>query len=320
MLGSWWYQKSIGVRCWRRPRYYSETQEYVRNCETCQRFKVEQRAPAGLMGRRVIDKPWQVVAGDIIGPLPRTSKGCEYILVFQDLFTRWVEASPIRKANAKAVIAELNRKIFLRYGCPEVFLSDNGTEFKNHVVEDFLRERGVHHTHTLPYHPQTNPVERANRTLKTMVASYLKERHSTWGEKLPELLFALNTAEQSSTGVSSALLLYGRQPEPHAAETARGSGRHPGSRGKLDSLEGAYGCPSRIIRASHCKGGSSSKSAKPGITMPTGGSQASNRAIECGSGVIHFPRPPRASRQNYPLSSKARIGLRTRWDRTPTVW
>ena len=67
------------------PRYYAETQQYVRNCETYQRFKVEQRAPAGLMGRRVIDKTWQVVAGDIIGPLPRSSKGCEYILVFQDV-------------------------------------------------------------------------------------------------------------------------------------------------------------------------------------------------------------------------------------------
>ena len=47
-----------------------------------------------------------------------------------------------------------------------------------------------------------------------MVASYLMERHSTWDEKLPELLFALNTAEQSSTGVSPALLLYGSQPKP----------------------------------------------------------------------------------------------------------
>ena len=65
-----------------------------------------------------------------------------------------MEASPIREANAKAVIAELNRKIFLRYGCPEVFLSDNGTEFMNHVVEDFLRERGVHHTHTSPIIPK----------------------------------------------------------------------------------------------------------------------------------------------------------------------
>ena len=162
------------------PRYYAETQEYVRNCETCQRFKPEQRAPAGLMGRRIVERPWQVVAGEIIGPLPRTSKGFEYIVVFQDLFSRWAEASPIRKANAKAVLGELDRKIFLRFGCPEVFLSNNGTEFKNRVVEDFLRERGVHHTNTPTYHPQANPVERANRTSKTMVASYLKERHTTW--------------------------------------------------------------------------------------------------------------------------------------------
>ena len=47
-----------------------------------------------------------------------------------------------------------------------------------------------------------------------MVASYLKERHTTWDEKLPELLFAMNTAVYSSTGMSPAMLLYGRQPEP----------------------------------------------------------------------------------------------------------
>ena len=108
--------------------------------------------------RRVVERPWQVMAGDIIGPLPPTSKGFEYILVLQDLCTRWVEASPIRKVKAKTVVGELNRKIFLRFGCPEVFVSDHGTAFTNHVVVDFLRERGVHHTHTSPYHIQATHV------------------------------------------------------------------------------------------------------------------------------------------------------------------
>ena len=56
-------------------------------------------------------------------------------------------------------------------------------------------------------------MEHAYCTLKTMVASYLKERHTTWDDKLPELLFAMNTAVHSSTGISPAILLYGRQPE-----------------------------------------------------------------------------------------------------------
>ena len=156
------------------------------------------------MSRRVVERPWQVVAGDIIGPLPRSSKEYEYVLVFQGLFTRWVEAPAIRKANVKTVIEELNRRIFLRFGYLEVLLSDNGTEFQNQTIDEFLSKRGVHHTIIPPYHPQANPVERANRTLKTMIASYLRERHNTWDEKLPELVFALNTAVQISTGVSPA--------------------------------------------------------------------------------------------------------------------
>ena len=141
---------------------------------------------------RVVERPRRVVARDIIGPLPRTSKCFEYILVLQDLCSRWVEASPICKVKAKTVVGELNRKIFLWYGCPDVFVSDYGTAFSNHVVVVFLREHGVRHTHTPPY---------------------LKERHTTWDEKLHELLSAMNTAVQTSTGISPALSLYGRQPE-----------------------------------------------------------------------------------------------------------
>ena len=156
--------------------------------------KAEQRSPAGLRVRRVVERPWQIVAGDIIGPLSRTSKGFEYILVLQDLCTRWVEASPIHKVKAKTIEGELNRRIFLRFGCPEIFVSDHGAAFTNHVVVDFLRERGVHHTHTPPYHIQATQVECAHRTLKAMVAPYLKERHTTWDEKLQELLFDMNTS------------------------------------------------------------------------------------------------------------------------------
>ena len=72
----------------------------------------------------------------------------------------------------------------------------------------------MRHIHTPPYRIQATQVECAQRTLKAMVAPYLKERHTTWDEKLQELLFDMNTAVQTSTGMSHALSLYGRQPEP----------------------------------------------------------------------------------------------------------
>ena len=60
-----------------------------------------------------------------------------------DLFSRWIECVPIRKANAQTIRKELNERVFLRFGLPETFHSDNGTEFKNKALDQFLEERGV---------------------------------------------------------------------------------------------------------------------------------------------------------------------------------
>ena len=80
------------------------------------------------MGQRVVERPWQVVAGDITDPFVRNTSGFEYILVFLDLFSRWVEDIPIKKANTKTILRELKNRVILRFSTPEVFLSDNGTE------------------------------------------------------------------------------------------------------------------------------------------------------------------------------------------------
>ena len=145
--------------------------------------------------------------------------GYEYILVFQDLFTRLVECVPIRKANAKTVLKEFKERMVLRFGTPEVFLSDNGTEFKNKAVDEYLAGIGVHHSTTPPYHPQANPVERENRTLKTRLIAFVKESHTEWDQKLPELTFSLNNSVHASTGMSPTALNYGRKLLPPA--TAR---------------------------------------------------------------------------------------------------
>ncbi|CAB0045368.1 unnamed protein product, partial [Trichogramma brassicae] len=46
-----------------------------------------------------------------------------------------------------------------------------------------------------------NPTERANRTIKTMIASYVGANHRDWDKHLHELRHAMNTAVQSSTRV-----------------------------------------------------------------------------------------------------------------------
>ena len=110
-----------------------------------------------------------------MGPLCKSHRGYEYILIFQDLFTRWVECIPLRKVRGETVLKELDKRVTLRYGTAEVFLSDNGTEFKNRVIDEFLIKKGVHHTTIPTYLPRANPIDRVNPTLKTMIVSFVEE-------------------------------------------------------------------------------------------------------------------------------------------------
>ncbi|CAB0045367.1 unnamed protein product [Trichogramma brassicae] len=75
---------------------YHDVHEYVRSCGTCQRYKIDQTGPRGLMGRRVIERPWSVIACDLM-EFPLSKSQNKYLIVFVDLFTRWVEFKPVRR-------------------------------------------------------------------------------------------------------------------------------------------------------------------------------------------------------------------------------
>jgi hypothetical protein len=74
--------------------------------------------------------------------------------------------------------------------------SDNGTEFKNTNIEEYLDEEGIGHELPVPYTPQQNEiVERKNRTLievaRTMLDEY-KTSNSFWAEAINMSCHAIN--------------------------------------------------------------------------------------------------------------------------------
>lgn len=77
-------------------------------------------------------------------------------------------------------------------GRPKYFLSDNGTEFVGKDLTKPLAQLGSTHTTTPPYHPQSNPVARVDRSSKPMIGIYAEENHPDWDQHLPELASALN--------------------------------------------------------------------------------------------------------------------------------
>ena len=162
------------------PGYYRDVCWYVAACQVCQAHKSSQQAPAGLMTEQNLDGPWIVVASNIMGPKPPSRTGNRYIIVFEDLFTRYVELKALRKADASSVLKAFDELIVNRWGCPRVLLTDNGTEFSNRMVTERLNEYGILQLTLPPYHAQANPVERVNWNLRPMINSFLADDHRDW--------------------------------------------------------------------------------------------------------------------------------------------
>ena len=54
----------------------------------------------------------QIVATDIMGPLPESESGNQYVLVASDYFTRWVEVYAIPNQEAVTVAKKLVDEMF----------------------------------------------------------------------------------------------------------------------------------------------------------------------------------------------------------------
>ena len=137
-----------------------------------------------------MSEPFERMAMDIIGPLPRSRSGCRYVLVLCDYATRYPEAVALKSIDAETIAEELI-KVFARVGIPKELLTDQGTNFTSQLLAEVYRLLHVKALRTTPYHPQTDGlVERFNKTLKEMLRKTADEEGKDWDKLLPFVLFA----------------------------------------------------------------------------------------------------------------------------------
>ncbi|GAA6080783.1 uncharacterized protein LOC113073276 [Tachysurus ichikawai] len=206
-----WFKTSKRVQAlayW--PTLSHDVKEFIQHCQICQRYKPENRQPSGKLQQTLVQRPWEMLGVDLMGPFPRSSSGNVYLLVLVDYYSRWVELFGLRKATAETISKVMIDEVFTRWGVPNYLLSDRGPQFVSSVLQEVCQEWGVIQRLTTAYHPQTNLTERINRTLKTMMASYVEEQHKQWDKHLTEFRFAINSAVHESTGTTPAEVNLGR--------------------------------------------------------------------------------------------------------------
>ncbi|KAL5469182.1 hypothetical protein EMCRGX_G030400 [Ephydatia muelleri] len=168
----------------------------------------EARTSASRTSHEVMDVPFERIAMDVVGPLPKTSSGNRYVLVICNYATRYPEAVPIKSVDVEKVAMELV-KVFAGVGILGEILTDQGSNFTSQLLAEFYRMLHIQPIRTSPYHPQKDClVEHFNQTLKAMLRKVHIQEGQDWDQLLPYVLFAYREIPQSTTGFSPFELLY----------------------------------------------------------------------------------------------------------------
>ncbi|GJR59226.1 putative ribonuclease H-like domain-containing protein [Tanacetum coccineum] len=172
--------------------------ENDQTCVACLKGK-QHRASCKTKAFSPITKPLFMLHMDLFGPTFVSSlMHKKYCLVVTDDYSRfsWVfflrtkdETSEILKNFIKEVENLVDKKV-------KIIRSDNGTEFKNKVMDEFCREKGIKREYSVARTPQQNGVaERKNRTLieaaRTMLADS-KLPTTFWAEAVSTACYVQN--------------------------------------------------------------------------------------------------------------------------------
>ena len=98
----------------------------MKTCEACQYYARNINQPAQALQPIPISWPFAVWGPDIVGKIPKSVGGHEYMFVAIDKFTKWVEVMPVPRQTAQAAIKFIEGIIF-RFGVPNRIITDNGS-------------------------------------------------------------------------------------------------------------------------------------------------------------------------------------------------
>ena len=163
-----------------------------------------------MVEREVLSEPFETLAFDIVGPMPKGKGGYRFLLTAICMASKWPEALPLRSITAKAV-AQSMLEIFSRRGIPLQLLTDQGAQFVRSLVSKLCKDLHIEKIKTSPYHPECNGVvERMHGTLGAMLTK-ASAQGLDWVAQVQFALFALRSAPNRDTQFSPFQLVYGHQ-------------------------------------------------------------------------------------------------------------
>jgi len=211
---------------WERvPRNLCEA--YVLRCAICNaKFakQVAKRPIVPIVSHGFLDR-LQMDLFDMQQTPGGASQQYRYVMHLVDHFTRFSVLRALENKEAESVLRVLEDVCAL-IGYPTILQSDNGTEFKNSLVQDFCARNGIKMLHGSPYHPQSQgSCERGNQSAKRKLAAQAAQDRKDvlnkitgpvagfdWYDNLRKVQYQLNSSARKVLAQSPYQLVFNRSP------------------------------------------------------------------------------------------------------------
>ncbi|KAF7643131.1 hypothetical protein LDENG_00244570 [Lucifuga dentata] len=115
-----------------------------------------------------------------------------------DMFSKWVEAFPLKHQTALKVAKILVTDIIPTFGIPTKISCDNGPAFVAELLVNLSTYLGINLKHHCSYHPQS--------------AGACERESLTWVQALPLVLMQMRMRIRQKNGLSPFEILFGRPP------------------------------------------------------------------------------------------------------------
>ena len=102
------------------------------------------------------DRPFDKIAMDLVSDLNISASGNQHILTINDHLRGWPGAFPMPDKKSDTIVHVFIDNYLPIYMFPHFILPDNGTEFKNQLMDNVLKQLGIDHIFSALYHPQSN--------------------------------------------------------------------------------------------------------------------------------------------------------------------
>jgi Integrase zinc binding domain/Chromo (CHRromatin Organisation MOdifier) domain len=197
------------------PQLSRDVKQFTRNCHSCMRNKTSRLRYQGTLKPLPIPlQRWRELSIDFVGPIQKTVRGFDMIMVVVDRLSKDRHYIPIVSTMGAYDLAMLFvRDVWKLHGLPDSIVSDRGSLFVSEFWKAVCYRLQIKLNLSTAHHYETDgQTENANSFMSQYIRQYVNFAQDDWDEWLPLAEFAARNVVNSSTGMSPFFANAGYHP------------------------------------------------------------------------------------------------------------